>query len=792
MKKLFVSTFLLALITIQPSGVGAQASCTAGLESVTLTPAAVTSALSTAPDNYVLCLAAGTNSNWDTQVDPTVGGTIGGEIRGAGGFKNTCTGAVSIVGGCGSAGQTVIRTNVSGQTVFGTNSPTTTYPVTISNIRFTDDGSSAEPYAILSWNGQTGLPWIIHHNDFIITDDCNIKVIFPGAKGGVIYRNYFFTNASVSCSGFTNVNVLDHAFAGDLTTHWESADTFGSADSSNTTPNQIYFETNYVAGMLPDLSSSSRAVIRFNELHNSSIGGHGFDSSATGQRALEMYHNKLYCDNAGMGYRIDMSNFTAFQSGTAIFFNNTFPAVNETYCGLSGGGQPGPIIIGYRKFIGCDFSGIAGWPGSYPDSYPASHQPGWSWISGSNQTVGASTTQGDPGGAGFQQALAPMYFFDNTNNTGLNLLTIGAGAPECQAMAYSNFNKTSGTTIVIPSGSAQRPLYANVGQDIACFLADLVGGTAPTIADSGSNSWSTTLQGGTNGSMRLSGWRTRVTTGGQLTVTFTHDSSSAARAAVCVVVRGLAASPIDKNPSVVTDNTSTYTAPATDTGGAPSQTNELVLGYFALNGPSTDTVAAGTGDGFTASCTACAGTYNKGFNGTTGSTDTTNVTIAVVFRMVTSTTGVNPTLTNTTSNRNGLAGTLTLASLSNDNNKLSILASDFIAANREYYDQASGIQVSSSSPFNGTVGTGWGLVTNRPSTCTIGVAYKATDEGEWNSLNAGNDGKFYLCTATNTWTARYGKSSTNTDGLPKAYPHPLATVNPSASTTSPNRIRLRR
>lgn len=78
-----------------------------------------------------------------------------------------------------------------------------------------------------------------------------------------------------------------------------------------------------------------------------------------------------------------------------------------------------------------------------------------------------------------------------------------------------------------------------------------------------------------------------------------------------------------------------------------------------------------------------------------------------------------------------------------------------------------------SSSFNGTTGTGYGLLANRPSTCTpgrggtyyssptgsYGVAYWATD------ANSGN-GELYVCTATNIWTGIY---------KPYTYPHPLET-----------------
>jgi hypothetical protein len=83
--------------------------------------------------------------------------------------------------------------------------------------------------------------------------------------------------------------------------------------------------------------------------------------------------------------------------------------------------------------------------------------------------------------------------------------------------------------------------------------------------------------------------------------------------------------------------------------------------------------------------------------------------------------------------------------------------------------------------FNGTVGTGSGTLASRPATCTTGVAYWATDQGNWNQSGNGGQGELFKCTAPNTWTVYY---------TPYTYPHPL-TGTQTATPTPGSPVNLR-
>jgi hypothetical protein len=96
--------------------------------------------------------------------------------------------------------------------------------------------------------------------------------------------------------------------------------------------------------------------------------------------------------------------------------------------------------------------------------------------------------------------------------------------------------------------------------------------------------------------------------------------------------------------------------------------------------------------------------------------------------------------------------------------------------NSDYYLWCAASSPTGCTTFDGTKGVGSGTLAARPSTCTTGVGYWATDQGNWNTSGSGGQGQLFKCTATNTWSLAY---------TPYQYPHPLVSGTTTTQSSAP-------
>ena len=238
------------------------------------------------------------------------------------------------------------------------------------------------------------------------------------------------------------------------------------------------------------------------------------------------------------------------------------------------------------------------------------------------------------------------------------------GAPTAY-FSYSSTQQGKGgaaaTTLVFAA------VTTAVGDVVVVTFSDQVDGTAPTIADNFTNTW-TALTGGTN-TVRMSTWYAVIASGksGSMTVTITFQSSANSRAGCLAGFVNMTATPLDKNPAATNDSTSPYDGPSS---GTLTQADELVIGYCAMAGPNGDTTGTTTEDALITLAT-------------TGGQAGSNSRAALTYRAVNATTAVVPEMTNTTADRAGITGTATfkasvvIAPIGNGSPKLTDNGVDF-------------------------------------------------------------------------------------------------------------------
>lgn len=164
----------------------------------------------------------------------------------------------------------------------------------------------------------------------------------------------------------------------------------------------------------------------------------------------------------------------------------------------------------------------------------------------------------------------------------------------------SNF----GNSITNPA-NANGSVSVSVGDLVFCVIAEQTALTATTCTDNLGNTYAATNAGSDPGTPTGRAYWSRVTVAGTLTqVRVAATASSNNYAIVAAVIEGsFGASPLDKNPANITNDTSSpYTCPAT---GSLAQNDEVVMAWMTWDNVNVHSATAPNTKALQAGSTGC-------------------------------------------------------------------------------------------------------------------------------------------------------------------------------------------
>jgi len=238
-----------------------------------------------------------------------------------------------------------------------------------------------------------GKPVLITANKFTLGYSGNALGV--RTNRGVIWKNAFM--GTIGASYANNASALRHKHG--LTASWTTPAKWGADDAHG--DQNLYFETNVMTNAQEgvDVDDNARTVVRYNTITNSAVASHGADTSHSGGRTFEVYHNTFIYDQTPISGKdgdlpANVTGFTSLRGGTAVIWNDVYPAMQTRAWGKK------PAI----SFAAQNLRRRAGLFPCWTGGYPLPHQVGWGYVTGKTQA----------GTSGVFQDSEPVYLWGNT------------------------------------------------------------------------------------------------------------------------------------------------------------------------------------------------------------------------------------------------------------------------------------------------------------------------------------------------------------------------------------------
>lgn len=278
-------------------------------------------------------------------------------------------------------------------------------------VQVANNGGGAGFILSASRTESTSFTVLVHDCVFDDSQIYNYSVVC-NSNGIVFWNDTFIGSGNYGLGGISMVVNGDYSY-------WNTPDYLGAQDSSglfNTYVEDCTFSECPTACINGD--ENSRIVIRDNTIQNSTVSGHGQETSPHGAKAFEIYEN-TFVFNASAPAANSMQNWIFIRGGTGVIYNNSMDQIP----------YKGSICLNVFSITrGMNDGGSQN--GSFcPLNYPAPRQTGWGWSASSSAYWGigddtdpsrlvGGTSPGVFAPDGTGAILDPLYIWGNTGYYG--------------------------------------------------------------------------------------------------------------------------------------------------------------------------------------------------------------------------------------------------------------------------------------------------------------------------------------------------------------------------------------
>jgi hypothetical protein len=254
----------------------------------------------------------------------------------------TLTMNITSTGGSGAAPRWLIATVPSSATIIVNSSSTnplfritedTSVHTSVGNIQFVA-GTISQNIFIISYasGGQAVLlhdMWMQGNSSNPGPSSGNATMILDNSPWRGVFWNLSFDGYPFNISTLGAISIQDKANASGNVS-WTTTSLWGNTDTTG--QGNVYAETNdyHALGYATSTDDQARAVFRYSLYDNSGVGTHGADTSAYGQRYIDVNNDTFLFEGYSNGNTFNLQSWVFIRGGSLAFWGNNITNIQST------------------------------------------------------------------------------------------------------------------------------------------------------------------------------------------------------------------------------------------------------------------------------------------------------------------------------------------------------------------------------------------------------------------------------------------------------------------------------